>query len=126
MYRVWKMDPVFETDHEYYQETITHVMGTPDGLESVILNVDDFRCLKIALERFSSSNRPRFYYQPVEKGINELVTEFVEKGRELSAEHEERLARLKADEKKRRIQAEKKKAERERKKYEKLKAKFGE
>lgn len=123
-YRVWLMRPVVETNEEY-RKSVTEVIGLPKDVECYYLSEAEFLDLQIGLESESHHTRPTFFYQKLDEVTETLLQKYINKGQEKREAHEQRVARLKADEEKRRLQAEKRKVERERKKFEKLKAKFG-
>jgi hypothetical protein len=113
------------SDNEDYRDYIVEVIGTPFGLQDVVMNEEEFQDFKLALQSIRSSyNRPVFFYQEIHPDPNRLIVELLEKGKELREEHALRLERAKRDEAKKQAAAKKRKEKREREKYERMKARF--
>lgn len=128
-YRVWQMDMVVESN-DHYRDSVVEVIGTPFGLQDVVMDEDQFRDFKIGVDRMNYYERQhlferrRFFYQKIQPNPNEIVGALIKEGREFREQQELSDERRKKQQAEEEAEAKKRKEARERKKFEQMKAKF--
>jgi hypothetical protein len=126
-YRVWLLQPLVHEQllRDYnVNYDLTHIIGTPFGVQDRIVSEDEFRYLQMAIKSIDYHNRPFICYQELYKDPNTQVDDLIQAGKKAEVEFKAREAKAQADRIKREQQAVKQKEARERKKLEKLKQKY--
>jgi hypothetical protein len=123
-YRVWVMEHVTEADD--YRNSITAVIGTPYGIQDVLVSEEELDLLRIGLMDMSSYSRPVIYYQSINDDANDIIKNVIQQGKLGKEKEEKRRAKLEETRKKKEATARKNKEKKERQEFEKLKKKFGE
>jgi len=125
-YRVWIMHNVLEPPTEYrYEELLTYVIGTPYGIQDILMTAYELELLKIALLKQDKHTRPNVYYQEVDNDPIAILKELLEKGKLEQEKEKKRVEKNLEIAKKKEETARKNKENKERREFEKLKKKFG-